>query len=218
MSQSSLASQPEIESWTTEDVHRWLLTEVKVHQSCADTFIEEDVSGEVLDDIEKREILELGIKHGPAVKITFYLENLKTGTQHQSQFPADVENWTKEQVSQWLQQCARIDGKKAKRFLKEDVSGDCLVCFKKQDFLDLKLKKGPAVKTLKELDRLKNRATLRQGIMQSFVLESQKEDERETNLPLMNTLGNDLLPASQERRETAVVKVQCCTAVQIKYR
>ncbi|XP_062280878.1 uncharacterized protein LOC133985301 [Scomber scombrus] len=148
---------PVIETWTKEDVHRWLMTEVKVHQTCADRFIEEEVSGENVDDFEKKDILDLGIKHGPAVKIMCYLERLKEGSQHESQLPAYVEKWTKKEVNQWLLQHAKVDNEKAQRFLEEDVSGDCLVCFKKQDFLDLELKSGPAVKILKAIDRLKNK-------------------------------------------------------------
>ncbi|XP_051231597.1 uncharacterized protein LOC127349755 [Dicentrarchus labrax] len=145
---------PPIETWTKADVHRWLMTEVKVHETCANRFSEEEVSGDSLVDFEKTDILDLGIKHGPAVKITSYLESLKEGLPHESQFPAYVENWTKEQVNQWLLQHVNIYSKYAERLQEEDVSGDCLVCFKKQDLLDLDVKSGPAVKILAELRKL----------------------------------------------------------------
>lgn len=157
MNHSPAEPRPKIETWTKEDVHQWLMAEVKVNRSCADLFVEEDVSGEVLFAHQKKDILDLGVKHGPAVKITSYLEKMKTGSQHESEFPAGVKNWTKEQVAEWLLQHGKVDGRKAERFKEEDVSGDCLVCFGKQDFLDLELKKGPAVKILKELDQLKNK-------------------------------------------------------------
>ncbi|KAL7396588.1 hypothetical protein ABVT39_008296 [Epinephelus coioides] len=146
-----------IENWTEEDVHHWLITEVKVHQKDADRFVKDEVSGSSLDVFEKTDILDLGIKHGPAVKITSYLRNLKKGSHHESQFPAYVENWTKEQVAQWLLQHVRIYNKYAVRFQEEDVSGDCLVCFTKQDLLDLEVKSGPAVRILAELRQLKNK-------------------------------------------------------------
>ncbi|XP_051231596.1 uncharacterized protein LOC127349754 isoform X2 [Dicentrarchus labrax] len=142
------------ETWTKEDVHRWLMTEVKVQETCANRFSEEEVSGDSLVDFEKTDILDLGIKHGPAVKIISYLESLKEGSPRESQFPAYVENWTKEQVSQWLLQHVNIYSKYAERLQEEDVSGDCLVCFKKQDLLDLDVKSGPAVKILAELRKL----------------------------------------------------------------
>ncbi|XP_028442421.1 sterile alpha motif domain-containing protein 9-like [Perca flavescens] len=145
-----------IEKWTEKDVHLWLMTEVKVHETCADKFCEEEVSGDILVELEKKDILGLGIKHGPAIKITSYLESLKKGSQHESQFPAYVENWTKEQVKQWLLQHVNIYSKYAERLHEEDVSGDCLVCFNNQDFLDLEVKGGPAVKILKKLGQLKN--------------------------------------------------------------
>ncbi|XP_034003150.1 sterile alpha motif domain-containing protein 9 [Trematomus bernacchii] len=146
-----------LEKWTEQDVHLWLMTEVKVHETLADKFFEEEVSGSSLDDFGKTDILDLGIKHGPAVKITSYLESLKKGSRHESQFPAYVENWTKQQVTQWLLQHVKVYDKYAAQLREEDVTGDCLVCFKKQDFLDLKVKSGPAVKILAELHKLNNK-------------------------------------------------------------
>ncbi|KAK2835070.1 hypothetical protein Q5P01_015554 [Channa striata] len=153
MRRSSTKSPPEIDKWTKEDVHRWLMTEVKVHETCADRFVEEEVSGEI-SYFKKSDILDLGIKHGPAVKITSHLERLKETSQHEMQFPAYVENWSKEQVNQWLLQHVKVYSKYAERLFKEDVSGDCLVCFRKQDLLDLDIKSGPAVKILAELRQL----------------------------------------------------------------
>ncbi|XP_070765170.1 sterile alpha motif domain-containing protein 9 [Enoplosus armatus] len=157
MRRSTTKPPPRIQTWTKEDVHLWLMTEVKVHETCADRFIEEEVSGDSLVVFEKTDILDLGIKHGPAVKITSYLESLKEGSQHESSFPAYVKNWTKEQVTQWLLQHVKVYSKYAERLQEEDVSGDCLVCFRKQDFLDLEVKSGPAVKILAEIRQLNNK-------------------------------------------------------------
>ncbi|XP_044217632.1 sterile alpha motif domain-containing protein 9-like [Thunnus albacares] len=205
MSESTAEPPPEIDTWTKEDVHLWLMTEVKVHQTCADRFIEEEVSGENVYDFEKKDILELGIKHGPAVKITSYLEKLKEGSQHESQLQACVENWTKEEVNKWLLQHVKVDVKKAERLLEEDVSGDCLVCFKKQDFLDLQLKSGPAVKILKELDRLKNkpdltlnpvrRTSLISRLRLSFTRKRQEKESQKTDLPPENKEEKTTNPA-----------------------
>lgn len=154
MRRSRTKTPPLIEKWTKEDVHQWLMTEVKVHKTLADRFFDEEVSGVCLVAFEKTDILDLGLKHGPAVKITSYLERLKQAAQHETQFPAYVENWTKEQVYQWLLQHVKVYGKYAERLLEEDVSGDCLVCLRKQDLLDLDIKSGPAVKILAELRQL----------------------------------------------------------------
>uniref|UniRef100_UPI0037E754D0 uncharacterized protein n=1 Tax=Semicossyphus pulcher TaxID=241346 RepID=UPI0037E754D0 len=155
MRRSTTQPAAQIEKWTEEDVHRWLTTEVKVHESCADRFVEEEVSGDSLVAFTKTDILDLGIKHGPAVKIISYLKSLKDGSQR-DQFPAYVEHWTKEQVNQWLLQHVTVYSKYAERLQEEDVSGDYLVCFKKQDFLDLEVKSGPAVKILAKLSKLTN--------------------------------------------------------------
>lgn len=154
MNQSTTRKLPLIEKWTTEDVHQWLMAEVKVQQSCADRFTEEEVSGACLVSFNKTDILELGIKHGPAVKITAYLESLKKACKHQSEFPEYVEKWTKEQVSQWLEQHVNVYRKYAERLQEEDVSGDCLVCFRKQDLVDLDVKGGPAVRIISALKQL----------------------------------------------------------------
>uniref|UniRef100_A0A3Q3M9F0 Sterile alpha motif domain-containing protein 9-like n=1 Tax=Mastacembelus armatus TaxID=205130 RepID=A0A3Q3M9F0_9TELE len=140
-----------------EDVRRWLVTELKVHETCADTFFEAEVSGDILLLFDKKEILDLGIKHGPTIKITAHLESLKKGSQHESPCPAYVENWSKEQVNQWLVQHVKVYCKYAERLQEEDVSGDCLVCCNKQDLLDLGVKSGPAVKILAALRELNNK-------------------------------------------------------------
>ncbi|XP_034004876.1 uncharacterized protein LOC117497101 isoform X2 [Trematomus bernacchii] len=175
MSQSSTEEPPELNTWTKEDVHHWLMNVVKVPQSCADSFLEEKMNGIALNEIEKSEILEFKIPHGPAVKISHYLERLKKGSQHESQFPAEVENWTKEEVAQWLVGHVKVDGKEAERFKEEEVSGDCLVCFKKQDFRDLGLKRGPALNILKELKRLRIQESTPPSRIRSFSMGKNKQ-------------------------------------------
>uniref|UniRef100_A0A3B4GQE5 SAM domain-containing protein n=1 Tax=Pundamilia nyererei TaxID=303518 RepID=A0A3B4GQE5_9CICH len=73
---------------------------------------------------------------------------------HQSEFPEYVEKWTKEEVSQWLVQHVNVYSKYAERLQEEDVSGDCLVCFRKQDLVDLDVKGGPAVRIISALKQL----------------------------------------------------------------
>lgn len=139
MSLSSSGPPPRIEDWTREDVRHWLISEVKVNQTCADKFFNEDVSGDFLVEFTKKEILDLDIKHGPAVKITHYLKQLKKEPTHNPQYPAYVQTWTKEQVNQWLLQHVKLYGKFTQQLLDEEVSGECLICFEKQDFKDRSL-------------------------------------------------------------------------------
>ncbi|XP_010780974.1 uncharacterized protein [Notothenia coriiceps] len=181
MSQSSTEEPPELNTWTKEVVHHWLMNVVKVPQSCANLFLEEEMTGETLNESKKSDILELKIPKGPAVKISRYLEKLKEGSQHESQFPAEVENWTKEEVAQWLVGHVKGDGKKTERFQEEEVSGDCLVCFEKQDFLDLGLKRGPTLKILKELKRLRIQESTPPSRFKSFFMGKNKQAGK--NLP-----------------------------------
>ncbi|CAG5860833.1 unnamed protein product [Menidia menidia] len=209
-------SGSEIETWTAEQVHQWLLTEVKVHPDCADRFTEEEVMGESLVLFEKKDILDMGIKHGPAAKILCYLKTVKAGGGHQSEFPAYVETWTKEQVALWLQQHVKVYAKYADCCLKEDVSGDCLVCFSKQDFLDLGVKSGPAVKILGELRQLntKPEPQLEPGTHQreapkpepSVAKPSQKQPEPQTVPPRRKELGGESRPTGRKEKETSAVE------------
>uniref|UniRef100_A0A3Q0R9H3 Sterile alpha motif domain containing 9 n=1 Tax=Amphilophus citrinellus TaxID=61819 RepID=A0A3Q0R9H3_AMPCI len=193
------------------------MTEVKVHQSCADKFIEEEVSGDCLISFNKTEILDLGIKHGPAVKIAAYLESLRKGSKHQSEFPQYVEKWTKEQVSQWLVQHVKVYSKYGERLQEEDVSGDCLVCFRKQDLVDLDVKSGPAVKILSELKQLnqKPEPTL-QPILHTDQREATKptmveDNSKQTRLPFGKTSEEEvqqpkLQNTGARKKQSVVVK------------
>ncbi|KAK1893614.1 Sterile alpha motif domain containing protein 9 [Dissostichus eleginoides] len=182
MSQSSTEEPPELNMWTKEDVHQWLMNVVKVPQSCADLFLEHEINGEALNEIEKSYILKLELPHGPAVKISHYLERLKKGSQHQPQFQSEAENWTKEKVAQWIVGHGKVSGKKAERFQEEEVSGDCLVCFEKQDFLDLELKRGPTIKILKDLRRLRIQESTPPSKIKSFLKGKNKQAGK--NLPM----------------------------------
>lgn len=199
MSLSSSGPPPRIEDWTREDVRHWLISEVKVNQTCADKFFNEDVSGDFLVEFTKKEILDLDIKHGPAVKITHYLKQLKKEPTHNPQYPAYVQTWTKEQVNQWLLQHVKLYGKFTQQLLDEEVSGECLICFEKQDFKDLDIKQGPAVKILAELGRLKDKP---EPLLQPVVCSSANKEAKETCA--QSVLGMSLTvkePESQEKPE-----------------
>lgn len=190
-----------LEKWTEQDVHLWLMTEVKVHETLADIFVVEDVSGSHLDVFGKTDILDLGIKHGPAVKITSYLESLKKGSRHESQFPAYVENWTKQQVTQWLLHHVKVYEKYAAQLREEDVTGDCLVCFKKQDFLDLKVKSGPAVKILAELHKLNNKPEPQMQPISDITYLTEKPNPTQPELSLPHAITTNK-PESQNKIES----------------
>uniref|UniRef100_A0A4W4HI43 SAM domain-containing protein n=1 Tax=Electrophorus electricus TaxID=8005 RepID=A0A4W4HI43_ELEEL len=58
-----------ITKWTKETVHMWLCDVVNINQKHADKFVEEEVSGEDLACFEKKDLLDMGVEHGPAVRI-----------------------------------------------------------------------------------------------------------------------------------------------------
>ncbi|XP_034149517.1 sterile alpha motif domain-containing protein 9 [Esox lucius] len=141
--------------WTKEEVHNWLTTQVNINQIYADKLLEEEVSGEYLEDFQKDDLLDLKIKHGPAVKIISMVENLRSGSQPKSVFPTYINKWTKEQVRQWLKQ-VNANHKAAELLLEEEVSGDCLFFFKKEDLVNLKIKHGASVNIITLLKNLNN--------------------------------------------------------------
>ncbi|XP_055797050.1 sterile alpha motif domain-containing protein 9-like [Salvelinus fontinalis] len=150
----SMESATQIKKWTNEEVHQWLTTQVNINHIYADKLLEEEVSGEVLQYFQKKDLLDLNIKHGPAVKIVSMLEELKSGLQHKSRFPAYIKKWTQEQVCQWLREKAKVYHQYVERIVEEEVSGDCLFCFKKNDLVELGIKHGPAVKIIGMLEKL----------------------------------------------------------------
>ncbi|XP_051993060.1 sterile alpha motif domain-containing protein 9-like [Xyrauchen texanus] len=67
-----------------------------------------------------------------------------------------IDDWTKEDVYQWLIKVINVPLKYAEILYNEDVSGACLLLFDKKDLLDLGLRHGPAVQIIKKLSELKN--------------------------------------------------------------
>lgn len=65
-----------VEEWTREQVYYWLTEVINVDKKHADKLREEEVSGEELVCYESKHLQELGIKHGPAVKIITQLKKL----------------------------------------------------------------------------------------------------------------------------------------------
>ncbi|XP_056116278.1 sterile alpha motif domain-containing protein 9 [Rhinichthys klamathensis goyatoka] len=66
-----------VEEWTRDQVYYWLTELIQVNKIHADKLYEEEVSGEELVCYQLKHLQDLGIKHGPAVKIITRLEKLK---------------------------------------------------------------------------------------------------------------------------------------------
>ncbi|XP_030629316.1 sterile alpha motif domain-containing protein 9-like [Chanos chanos] len=81
-----------LEEWTREQVHQWLCQEVKVDQKYADLLFEQEVSGEELVCYELKHFCDLGIKHGPAVKISKRLEDLKNAQKEEEEVKSTIKD------------------------------------------------------------------------------------------------------------------------------
>ncbi len=66
-----------IDDWTEEDVRQWLIDVVKIPQKYADILYNEDVSGACLLSFDKKDLIDLGWKHGPAVQVIKKVSELK---------------------------------------------------------------------------------------------------------------------------------------------
>ncbi|XP_019711388.1 sterile alpha motif domain-containing protein 9 isoform X2 [Hippocampus comes] len=189
--------------WTSADICRWLKCEVRVGATLASKLAKEVECGQFLLTFDKQDILELGIKHGPAVLISRSLERLKKGERGVTPPCGGVETWSARQVFDWLLPQVPSNPQYAKRLLQEDVSGRCLLCFGKKDFVDIGVRTGPAVHILKKVSQLKEEAqsagaALDQGGDRSG---PQKETQKLLNVPLE---GNDRhRPKRKQIKETA---------------
>ncbi|KAG9329287.1 hypothetical protein JZ751_006228 [Albula glossodonta] len=91
-------------------------------------------------------------------------------------FPESIEDWTKEKVRQWLLSNLRVPKEYADILYREDISGASLVCFEKQDLLDLGLTHGPAVQIIKHVRRFKDSS-------EKPVKQSERVDGNQTKSP-----------------------------------
>lgn len=195
-------SEAKIKKWTKEDVHQWLKTQVNIPHSCADKLLEEEVSGEDLLYFQKQDLLDMEVKHGPAIKILAYLEELKRGSRQSSKYPAYVEKWTKEQVYYWLLDKLNVYKKYADILLKEEVSGDCLVCINKKDLTDLEIKHGPAVKMLAKLSELNSEPELEIQTPTHIKADTEKQQKHHCNSHAhLQTPSAQTAPPTEKRTE-----------------
>ncbi|XP_057186666.1 sterile alpha motif domain-containing protein 9-like isoform X2 [Triplophysa rosa] len=69
-----------LEDWTKEDVRHWLMDIIKVPQQYTDILYKEDVYGAALILFDKKDFLDAGLKHGPAVQILKNMSQYKTSS------------------------------------------------------------------------------------------------------------------------------------------
>ncbi|XP_010295006.1 PREDICTED: sterile alpha motif domain-containing protein 9-like [Phaethon lepturus] len=67
-------SYQHVEQWTKEEVKQWATEVVKIDQKYAEILFNEDVTGFALKLMTKADFVEMGITHGPALQIMYFLK------------------------------------------------------------------------------------------------------------------------------------------------
>ncbi|XP_030056285.1 sterile alpha motif domain-containing protein 9-like [Microcaecilia unicolor] len=65
-----------MDNWTLEHVNYWVTEHVKLEQKYGEILKNEEVTGSVLKELMKQDLIDMGFKHGPAIKILTKLEKL----------------------------------------------------------------------------------------------------------------------------------------------
>lgn len=69
-------SYQNIEQWTKEQVKQWATEVAKIDQEHAEILFHQAVTGFALKRMTKADLVEMGIPHGPAIQIMFFLKEL----------------------------------------------------------------------------------------------------------------------------------------------
>ncbi|XP_067308750.1 sterile alpha motif domain-containing protein 9 [Pseudorasbora parva] len=118
----------QVEEWTREQVYYWLTEVIQVDKKHADKLHEEEVSGKELVCYQPKHLQELGIKHGPAVRIITRLKELNTGgsysdIQHrEAKLDTTVENKDTISTDQTSKNSTELRYKTRKTELRNDIS------------------------------------------------------------------------------------------------
>ncbi|NXK02043.1 SAM9L protein, partial [Herpetotheres cachinnans] len=67
-------TKEEVEQWTKEEVKQWATEVVKIDQKYAEILFNQDVTGSTLKLVSKADLVEMGIPHGPALQIMYFLK------------------------------------------------------------------------------------------------------------------------------------------------
>ncbi|XP_074518573.1 sterile alpha motif domain-containing protein 9-like [Halichoeres trimaculatus] len=78
--------------------------------------------------------------------------------------PASMEDWTTENVKDWLTIHLRVSHKIAQSLFEQEFSGACLVSFEKQDLLELGVPLAPAIQIVREVEKFKSHSGLGLGL------------------------------------------------------
>nr|XP_014346557.1 PREDICTED: sterile alpha motif domain-containing protein 9-like [Latimeria chalumnae] len=109
--------------------------------------------------------LVLGLGHGGMETFTcrllvlFQLDPLEAAMSAQSEFPANIKDWTKDHVKQWVINELKLGPVYADILYQEDVAGAHLFWFQMQDLAELGIKAGKAIVILRRRDEHQKRLT-----------------------------------------------------------
>ncbi|NXJ91317.1 SAM9L protein, partial [Corythaixoides concolor] len=131
------------------------------------------------------------------------MENTNTEKNEKSHSYQHIEQWTKEEVKQWVTEVVKIDQKYAKILFNQDVTGFTLKLMTKADFVDMGIPHGPALKLmyfLKEHDILgkgSNQAVEQEGTEQSLDEEGEEGEITKKECKKYGSFNSSILQDSK---------------------
>lgn len=85
----------------------------------------------------------------------FLFQCLDVQGEHEPALPSLIENWNKEHVKDWLIFKLRVRHEIAQNLYDQELSGACLVCYEKQDLLELGVPLAPAIQIIRHVERFR---------------------------------------------------------------
>ncbi|XP_061581698.1 sterile alpha motif domain-containing protein 9 [Cololabis saira] len=75
--------------------------------------------------------------------------------EHDLRLPPLMEDWTKDNVKDWLVVKLRVSAKIAQNLYDQECSGACLISFEKQDLIELGVPRAPALQIIKQVEKFR---------------------------------------------------------------
>ncbi|KAM8772036.1 sterile alpha motif domain-containing protein 9-like isoform 2-T3 [Acanthopagrus schlegelii] len=75
--------------------------------------------------------------------------------EHEPALPSLIQDWDKEHVKHWLIFKLRVPHKIAQKLYDQELSGACLLCYEKQDLLELGVPPAPAIQIIRHVEKFR---------------------------------------------------------------
>ncbi|XP_036969217.1 sterile alpha motif domain-containing protein 9-like isoform X2 [Acanthopagrus latus] len=75
--------------------------------------------------------------------------------EHEPALPSLIQDWDKEHVKDWLIFKLRVPHKIAQKLYDQELSGACLLCYEKQDLLELGVPLAPAIQIIRHVEKFR---------------------------------------------------------------